>query len=62
MSLWRKNSAKRLRVVRQISVYVKIKVRKWVQRNTGTWWGSGGDRAREEERVKERATPALEVT
>ena len=52
MSLWRKNSAKRLRVVRQISVYLKRRERRnmWRKHRHRLWLGEGGgERDRESE-------------
>ena len=58
MSLWRKNSAKTLRVVRQLSVYLKRDEGMGVAKNTGSLGDGGGkgerrtdiEKVREEER------------
>lgn len=64
MSLWRKNSAKRLRVVRQVSVYLKREERKdrvWGSIGTGSLGARGVERERDRQTVRKRATPASQI-
>ena len=66
MSLWRKNSAKRLRVVREISVYLKRRERRnmWRKHRHRLWLGEGGgerDRKSKRECAREKENACLEV-
>ena len=64
LSLWRKNSAKRLRVVRQLSVYLKREDRCRESTGTGRLRCSERDKTetgREKGQSRKRATLGLEV-